>query len=315
MGPGDVRRSVASLERHSTTLELPMLSTRTSGGWDSRLYTGLRLSCVPGEVRRMLADALGEVGVEAEFFLLLVNGFPGAGAPSHARGEAFLLRLEAAAYRLRHAGAALEVAAQSYLTALEAGFPSVSLQMDNSDVWWPPFAGNALVGEPLELRLRRCGFAYRHVVAAHLASTVDAIAEHLALILHALETLPPAGVLPASTLYQGLYELTSTLQGYIIPNHVTDVNPQAPGLLSGIARLRQLDTEEDTSLRSDLAWAHQQYAYTSSVAEDGQGGPGMDRAPSADARRWAAIAAREWQETILALEYLRASHASAPSRS
>src|SRR5262249_3318708 len=215
------------------------------GAWDRRLYSGLRVTTVALEARETLAEALGEIGVESEFFLLLVNGFGGPGLHPHSLGESFLLRLEAAGRRIWRAGATLEVAAQSYMTALESGYPGLRTEGETAEPWWPPFAGYALPGEPIELRLRRCGYAYRHMVMAHLGLTLEGILEQLALFLHALNTLPPAGTLPASALYSGLYELTSGLQGYTIPTYITSTNEHQPGLLAGIARLRALDVQED----------------------------------------------------------------------
>ncbi|MGH2515967.1 MAG: hypothetical protein ACRDHP_09965, partial [Ktedonobacterales bacterium] len=155
---------------------------------------------------------------------------------------------------------------------------------------------------PLELRLLRCGYAYRHVVTAHLAANIEPVAEHLALILHALTTLPPAGVLPASSLYLGLYELSSAMQGYIVSHHMTGMNEQTPGLLTGIAWLRGLDSHDDTSLDSDIAWAHAQYAFARRIAAPDVLPPGMSPGTG---HAWAALALRDWQDTIAALERLR----------
>src|SRR5215813_11930880 len=254
MGPGQ-RRSpavdVAATALGSLSMGWTDASVAAEAAWDRRLYAGLRVASVAAEAREGLAEALGEVGVEAEFFLLLVHGFGGPGLHPHARGESFLLRLEAAGRRIWRAGAALEVAAQSYMTALEASYPGLRAEAERADPWWAPFAGYVLPGEPVELRLRRCGYAYRHVVAAHLGLTLEAIAEQMALLLHALNTLPPAGILPTSALYAGLYELTSGLQGYTIPTHIAASDAARLGLLAGIPRLRALDTREDTTLAAD----------------------------------------------------------------
>jgi hypothetical protein len=246
-------------------------------------------------VRAALASAVGDVGVEAEYFLTLVGRF-GYSVPAPATGEAFLRHLESACQRLRRVALALEIATQSYVTALAAGYPNTRLADGGDEVWWPPFTGYRQSGESLELRLRRCGIAYRHVVATHLASNVEAVAEHMALFLHALATMPPAGVLPASTLSTGLLELTSTVQGYVIAHHVTDLNNATPGLLTGIARLRALTARDDTSLESDIAWAHAQYAL---VRQPHAGSAGQDK------WHWAQSAASEWQQTVASLEGLR----------
>jgi hypothetical protein len=41
----------------------------------------------------MLANALGALGVEAEYYLSLLADFPGGDGPSHARAKLFLSRL------------------------------------------------------------------------------------------------------------------------------------------------------------------------------------------------------------------------------
>lgn len=303
MGPGGTRARISIAPLRTRAISAPVTShVRHASVWEGRLYAGLRVSCVPPEIRAKLTGALGELGVEAEYFLALIQSFPGMPPHPHERGEAFLLGMEAACHRLMSVASTLEVATQSYLNALEIGYPELRAERD-VEAWWPPFGGYALPGESIELRLRRCGYAYRHVVAVHLASNIEAVTEHVALILHALTTLPPAGVLPAASLYQGLYELSSATQGYIIPHHVTDLNARTPGLLTSIAWLRGLDTREDTSLTSDLAWAHTQYALARQLAAQAKATL-SPRAAQGQTQAWAA-ALRDWQDTIAALERLR----------
>ncbi|MBF6591262.1 MAG: hypothetical protein IVW57_12150 [Ktedonobacterales bacterium] len=279
-------------------------SAVVEANWDWRLHAGLRVACVPTEARSALAQALGEAGVEAEFFLVLVQRFPGTLA-SRAQGEIFLLQLEAAARRLCRVASSLEVAVQGFLAGLEAGYPDLRSVGEFDDVWWPAFPGYALAGEALEVRLRRCGYAYRHVVETHLAASVEAICEQMAFTLHALNTLPPAGVVPARALYQGLYELSSAWQGDVAQNHVLDVSPAFHGLLTGITRLRAMDAREDASLESDLAWAHGQYALARGTQEPAA--PSSGPPPPAHMSQWAALAAQDWYDTITALERLRQS--------
>jgi hypothetical protein len=293
-----------------TTVTIPTIRPRATGetalaipptaAWEGRLYAGLSLPAVPRETRAALAATLGEIGVEAEHFLFLVADFPGQLAPSPALADVFLQRLESSARRLARVAGALEVATQSYLTALEAHYPDLRSSPDVDDVWWTEFAGGALGASPgLELRLRACGYAYRHIVATHLASNIEAIAEQLALTLHALSMLPPAGVLATGVLYGGLYDLSSMFQGYLIPNHITDLNQETPGLLTGVTHLRLLASREDTSVESDLAWARQQYTRASQVQ--------LSLPPDSThhAEQWARSAARDWMECIQALEALR----------
>ncbi|MGZ3581960.1 MAG: hypothetical protein ACXWP6_04370 [Ktedonobacterales bacterium] len=313
---GVISSTVAQAPQHatsSTASRLPIMTRKpalapqdTIATWDRRLYSGLRVNCVPAEVRAALAEALGNIGVEAEFLLMLVNAFPDPQAPSRQHGEAFLLRLEASAQRIQHAAEALEVATQSYLTALDAGYPTVRAESEHAEIWWQAFSYVGIGGEPLELRLRHCGFAYRHVVATHLASNVEAIVEQMALTLHALNTLPPAGTLPAATLYQSLYELSSTLQGYVIPHHITNTSESMPGIFTSIRYLRALTAQEDTSLASDIAWAQAQYNYAHSMlaAATAPRSSGPANMPALDSRQSALAVVSGWQEVLATLETL-----------
>jgi hypothetical protein len=273
------------------------------GLWETRLYLGIRVASVPQNVRLQLAQALGGVGVEAEFFVALANTFLQGRRGSRQQGEIFLLQLEAAGLRLLRAAASLEVATQGYLTALEAGFPALIPANDVAEPWWPPFSGYAIPGEPLEVRLRRCDYAYRHVVAARLHANVEAIAERLAFTLHTLITLPPAGVVPAQALYTGLYELSAALQGDIIPHCINDVSTEAPGLLSGIALLRALDAREDTSLEADIAWAKSQFVLARATSE--QLRAAHSAAVPMATMQWAAQAIGEWQVIVDMLVSMR----------
>lgn len=308
--------SSSTASRLPTVAQEPALASQdTPATWDRRLYAGLRVNCVPAEVRATLAEALGNIGVEAEFLLMLVNAFPGSEAPSRPLGEAFLLRLEASVRRIQRAAEALEIATQSYLTALDAGYSNVRAESERAEIWWQVFSYPGMGGEPLELRLRRCGFAYRHVVATHLASNVEAIVEQMALTLYALNTLPPAGTLPAATLYQSLYELSSTLQGYMIPRHISDVSESMPGIFTSIRHLHTLAAQEDTSLASDIAWAQAQYNYAQSMlaAVTASSSSGPTHMPNFDTRQSARAAVREWQEVLATLEALTRG-ASVPRR-
>ena len=54
----------------------PRAEADESGGlWETRLYVGTRVTSVPQDTRLKLAQALGGVGVEAEFFVALANTF------------------------------------------------------------------------------------------------------------------------------------------------------------------------------------------------------------------------------------------------
>ena len=195
--------------------------------------------------------------------------------------------------------------------------------------WWPDQPTSQLKDGSLEMGLRRCGFAYRHVAAVHLADHAQAIGEQMVLVLHALNSLPPAGVLPLSSLHAGLYELAEGVQGDVVLRHLRDVSADHPGLLTGIARLRQLDATEDRSVEADVAWARGQLAELERLSATIAGKAGQT--PSAPARRglgalfrrgpatkstllgstgaaaFLAQARREWSDTITALEALRAA--------
>lgn len=284
------------------------------GGWEQRLYAGLRLPGID-EPQHALARALGEIGVEAEFFLLLTSAEASLAGSTRAVADHFLRQLEDSCRRLCAVAASLEVATQGYLNALEARYPQAQLADTDAEPWWPTFSGYISTGESLELRLRRCGYGYRHVVEAHLGSAIEAIAEQLALTLHALYTLPPAGVLPIAALYQGLYELSSALQGHVVPHHITEMASESPGLLMGISLLRLLDAKEDHSIQADLVWVQSQLAQ----ARETLALLGVKRSPfavlarlgakqptlaSPDTAAWVARSVRDWEDALAQLKTL-----------
>jgi hypothetical protein len=119
---------------------------------------------------------------------------------------------------------------------------------------------------------------------------VSAIANQMTLLLYALKSLPPAGVLPVGSLYQGLYELSAMFQSYIVPYHIGDRDPKTPGLLTGIERLHRLDAVEDTTLASDRNWAQEQLRSVQDFLNTQRISPAQ--------RQWAMTAASEWQQTI-----------------
>lgn len=284
------------------------------GGWEQRLYTGLRL---PGmdEPQLALARALGEVGVEAEFFLLLTSAEASLAGGTRAEADQFLRQLDDSCRRICAVAATLEVATQGYLNALEARYPQAQLADVVAEPWWPMFSGFALTGEPLELRLRRCGYGYRHVVEAQLGGSIEAIAEQLALTLHALSTLPPAGVLPMAALYHGLYELSSALQGYIVPHHLAESSSESPGLMMGISLLRLLDAQDGHAIQADIVWVQAQLAQ----AREALARLGVKRNPLAalarlgakqpqmvtpDTVAWVARSIRDWEDALKQLTAL-----------
>lgn len=285
-----------------------------TSGWEQRLYAGLHLSGMD-DPQFALARALGEMGVEAEFFLLLTNSEASLDGASRMVADLFLQQLEDSCRRICEAAASLEVATQGYLSALESRYPEARLADTVAEPWWPAFAGFALSGEPLELRLRRCGYGYRHAVEVHLSSNIEAISEQLAMTLYALHTLPPAGVVPIAALYHGLYELSSAIQGHIVPHHMTETASESPGLLMGLGLLRLLDQQEDHSIRADILWVQAQLAQ----AREMLARLGVKRSPLAalarlgakfsgmatpDTAAWVARTIRDWEDALAQLTAL-----------
>ncbi|HEV2238053.1 MAG TPA: hypothetical protein VGR57_15440, partial [Ktedonobacterales bacterium] len=123
----------------------------------------------------------------------------------------------------------------------------------------------------------------------------------------------------------GLDELAATLQGHIIPHHIADLSRNVPGLISGIALLHQLDAAEGASVRADLEWARAQLATARAEAQRLKDQPapsarpggllgavrrafgGSSAASRATPAAWLAVAEREWQETIAALQAIEKS--------
>src|SRR5262249_28776519 len=136
-------------------VEVSMANAQTAPGgvppgWETRIYSGVQVADVSLKSRSALASALGEVGVEAEYVLTLLAAFPDPDRPAPGAAERLYGALEAWAGRVAAAAATLEVATQGYLGELEALYPELRDKSgDISEVWWPPFAGYTLAGEPL----------------------------------------------------------------------------------------------------------------------------------------------------------------------
>ena len=273
-----------------------------AAGWDTRLYDGLRVSRVAPDIRVGLGAALGQIGVESEYLLVLVTSFPGEARPGRALGALFLTRLITALERLVDASASLEAATQGFLTALDDAYPELSHARGWSGAWWPAFSGYTAPGAPLEARLRRCGYAYRHVIESHLPAHMEAILEQMALTLYALSALPPAGVAPIAALAQGLDELSSAMQGEIVPRHILGLasDDRYPGALAAIERLMARDMAEETSLESDIAWARARYVAARDEEARLAAQPGQDQL-----RSLAAYDAYERAATVGMLEGMR----------
>src|SRR5262249_18004467 len=100
------------------------------------------------------------------------------------------------------------------------------------DVWWPERGDISTGTEPVELWLRRAGYPYRHTVSVGLPGHLEALIDGLRMVMHALETLPPGGILSRTSLHLGLATLSSDLAGDLVPHHIQDIDPRHVGLLT-----------------------------------------------------------------------------------
>jgi hypothetical protein len=278
-------------------------------GWETRIYPGVQVAEVSRAARAALASALGEAGVEAEYFLLLLASFPGADQPAPETAAQLYNALEAWATRMTAVASSLEVATQGYLGELDTLYPVLRTGSAGAgEVWWTPFSGYITEGAPLALRLRRCGQSYRQVVESRLPALLEAIGEQMAFLLHALDALPPAGVAPLRALYQGLSEIALALQGDVVIRRIRDLGPNYPGLVTTIVRLRAQLTIA-APIAEDIAWAREQLA----ELRDAQ--PAKSRGFGArlfggfgrkgGAARSGDAAVREWEGVVAALVRLQ----------
>jgi hypothetical protein len=281
-------------------------------GWETHIYPGVQIARVSLATRAALASALGEAGVEAEYFLALLEVFPGSEQPAPEVAERLYDALEAWAARMPVVASSLEVATQGYLDELDALYAELHDDPAKAEsVWWGEFAGYAFAGEPLALRLRRCGQSYRAVAESRLPALIDGIGEQMALLLHALATLPPAGVAPVRSLYGGLSEIALELQGDLVPRRIRDLSPDYPGLVTTISRLRTA-LANPAPIESDIAWAREQLAELQTGQPERPRGFGARLfgafgrkgrvAPSGDTAR------REWEGVIAALMRMQGAH-------
>ncbi len=281
-------------------------------GWERHIYPGVQVADVSFAARAALASALGEAGVEAEYFLGLVASFPGNDQPAPETAAQLYNALEAWAARITIVASSLEVATQGYLGELDTLYPELrNGSAGAGEVWWTPFSGYIIGGAPLALRLRRCGQSYRQVVESRLPALIEGIGEQMAFLLHALDTLPPAGVAPLRALYQGLSEIALALQGDVVLRRIRDLSPNYPGLVTTSARLRA-QLAISIPIADDIAWAREQLA----ELRDAQ--PAKPRGFGArlfggfghrgGAVRSGAGAVREWEDVVAALVRLQGAN-------
>jgi hypothetical protein len=274
-------------------------------GWETHIYPGVQVADVSLAARSALASALGEAGVEAEYFLLLLTSFAGADQPAPETAIHLYNALEAWAARMTSVASSLEVATQGYLGELDMLYAELrNGSAGAGEVWWTPFSDCGIQGVPLALQLRRCGQSYRQVVESRLPALIEGICEQMAFLLHALDTLPPAGVAPLRALYQGLSEISLALQGDVALRRIRDLSPDYPGLITTIARLR-LQLANSAPIAADIAWAREQLAALRDAQPAKPRGFGA-RLFGGFGRKGAAAragdgAVREWEDVVAAL--------------
>ncbi len=270
--------------------------TSPRGAWEARLEHGLRLPGIAPEIADALILALGDLGCEAEFGLRL-TGISGAlPQPTRAQGEAWLRQIAAFGQRLARVSARFHVAAQSMIAALGGG-------AGEAEAWWPAAGAVAPEGEPIEIWLRRAGFPLRHVVSIGLPERLEALAEALDTLLHALHTLPPSGVVTRATLAQGMDTLATLFGGDLIPHHVRDLDAFHAGLVTGALTIARIP-QAASSVEGDLRWAEGELTRARMLAN------GSARTtqplPGTTGNLWAQRLVREWEHTLAALGTIRA---------
>ncbi len=297
---------------------------RQDSAWDSRLVRGLSIAGITPEVSEALVTALGALGCEAEFGLSLLGISDEVPRPTRAKGEMWLRQCYGLCQRLMRISSEFEVAAQAYLAELASSITpsgatsggataparsrdSWSAQFDATpDVWWPERGDITVESEPLDFWLRRAGYSYRHIVNIGLAAHLEALSEALNLVLHALRTLPPGGVLTRASLALGLETLSSTFEGDLIPHHMLDLDARHVGLLNGILTIARLDPGA-ADLAADIAWARGELERARAVLIGSKGGPGRVTRPltSVTGNLWQKQIVAEWERTVALLESLR----------
>ncbi len=305
-----------------------------TGTWDVRLVRGLAGMGAPVEATDALVTALGALGCEAEFGLGMLSPMAIAPQPTRAQGEMWLRQCFQLGQRLARISNDLAVALQAYLAALEAADPAlvaspstpsrinpgadswISRFDATPDVWWPEHGGVALGQEPIEVWLRRAGFAYRHVVNVGLPEHVEAVAETLGLVLHALQTLPPKGVLTRASLYLGLQAISAETVGDLVPHHIYDIDTRHVGLLTGITTILRFAASEAAPIDGDIIWARAELARARQALQEqqqrtsGRSGTGwrLLRQPSHHTGNlWLRQLVADWEQTITQLEAIRAT--------
>lgn len=302
-----------------------------ASAWESRLVQGVVSMGVASEASDGLISAFGALGCEAEFGLSLIQAMAELRNPSRGQGEHWLRQCAALAQRLTRVAAEFGVATQAYLDALVAVEHATQREMitgqahdawaarfdSTPDVWWPERGDIALGGEPIEMWLRRAGFAYRHSVSIGLPGHIEALGDALGLVLHALRTLPPGGILSRASLHLGLSTLAAEIEGDLVPRHILDLNDRHVGLLTGIATLLRFAAIDRTGVEGDIIWARGELdrARATIVGSfPATGGPRVTRPlTTPTGNLWARQIVVEWEGTLVQLEAIRVA-SPPPSR-
>jgi len=301
-----------------------------TGSWDLRLVRGLASMGMSEENTVEMTDSLvtvlGALGCEAEFAQHFLYPAATVASPTKAQAEHWLQQLYYLCQRLLRLASDFEVAVQVYLHALVALEPSLADTATESDapssqdswsarfdatpsVWWTECGDVSLGGEPIELWLRRAGFPYRHCIAVALPQHVDEVGTILNTLLHALQTLPPRGILTRQALYLGLQSLANDLTADMVPHHLLDIDASHVGLLTGIATVLQLGKQNAAeSLAGDITWAHGELVGARAAL---QGQSTLQRGritrplATSTANLWASQLVREWEQTVAQLQSMQ----------
>ena len=180
------------------------------------------------------------------------------------------------------------------------------------DVWWPERGEVTTDSEPIEVWLRRAGFAYRHTVSVGLPGHVEALTDSLNFLLHALQTLPPRGVLTRISLLLGLQAISGEIEGDLIPHHIRDLDQRHVGLLTGIETIARLAMRASNAVESDIVWARGELGRARMAlggkTQHGVTGARVTRLLShPTGNLWARQLVAEWEHTVTQLEAIRDS--------
>ncbi len=301
-----------------------MAKTRTLDQWDQRLMQGFVMPGVPEDTRALLVTALGALGCEAEYGVSLLRVPLHTPRPTRVEGEQWLRQILHLSQRLTRVSIEVEVAVQSYLGALalvdqrrDVATPTgTHLAADDwstrfdatPGTWWPAAGAIMIEREPIEIWLRRAGFAYRHTVTMGLPDHIESLDQTLTFIMHALRTLPPGGVLTRDALAISLLTLSTEIEGDLVPHHLHDLDARHVGLMTGIAAMLRLTPPMGAKISADVAWSRGELRRVRATAVDHHERHGGTTRPLSESKggNWAGQLVAEWESIIAVLEGLQA---------